>query len=161
MKEILKIIIADDNTAIVDCMKKKIEEDERFKVVGIALNEEEELELIEKEKAHLVITDLKKNGEYTGFDIIEQFKNKENSPIFFVISGMTAYYIQEIRRLKIRYYLNKPFENDIFMVMLDEIYNEVFPKRIMIIQDVEDSVKEEKKSIFERIYDMLKKRVGI
>lgn len=161
MKEILKIIIADDNTAIVDCMKKKIEEDERFKVVGIALNEEEELELIEKEKAQLVITDLKKNGEYTGFDIIEQFKNKENSPIFFVISGMTAYYIQDIRRLKIRYYLNKPFENDIFMVMLDEIYNEVFPKRIMIIQDVEDSVKEEKKSIFERIYDMLKKRVGI
>lgn len=160
MKEILKIIIADDNTAIVDCMKKKIEEDERYKVIGVALNENEELELIEKEKPHLVITNLRKNGEYTGFNVIEQYKSKENSPIFFVISGATAYYINDIRRLKIRYYLNKPFSNDTFMIMLDDIYNEVFPKRIMIIQDVEDSVKEEKKGIFDRLYDIMKKRVG-
>lgn len=42
MDEVLKIIIADDNYALVDFMKKILEEDKRFEVVGIATNDEEE-----------------------------------------------------------------------------------------------------------------------
>ena len=38
MDEVLKIIIADDNYALVDFMKKILEEDKRFEVVGIATN---------------------------------------------------------------------------------------------------------------------------
>ena len=43
MDEVLKIIIADDNYALVDFMKKILEEDKRFEVVGIATNDEEEI----------------------------------------------------------------------------------------------------------------------
>ena len=73
MEEILKVIIADDNLALVDFMKSSIEKDTRFKVVGIATNDEEEIELIEKEKPNVVITDLKRNDQYTGFNIIEKY----------------------------------------------------------------------------------------
>ena len=75
MDEILKIIIADDNLALVDFMKASIEKDTRFKVVGIATNDKEEIDLIEREKPNVVITDLKRNNEYTGIDIIERYKN--------------------------------------------------------------------------------------
>ncbi|OKZ84047.1 MAG: hypothetical protein BHW07_00560 [Clostridium sp. CAG_433_25_7] len=43
MDEVLKIIIADDNYALVDFMKKILEEDKRFEVVVIATNDEEEI----------------------------------------------------------------------------------------------------------------------
>ena len=43
MDEVLKIIIADDNYALVDLMKKILEEEKRFEVVGIATNDEEEI----------------------------------------------------------------------------------------------------------------------
>lgn len=43
MDEVLKIIIADDNYALVDFMKKILEEDKRSEVVGIATNDEEEI----------------------------------------------------------------------------------------------------------------------
>ena len=48
MKEILKIVIADDNENIVNAMKEKIEKNERYKVIGIANDENEEINLINK-----------------------------------------------------------------------------------------------------------------
>ena len=39
MDEVLRIIIADDNYALVDFMKRILEKDKRFKVVGIATND--------------------------------------------------------------------------------------------------------------------------
>ena len=77
MDEVLKIIIADDNYALIDFMKRILEEDKRFEVVGIATNDEEEIKLIEREKPNVVITDLKRKNEYTGLNVIEKFKNKE------------------------------------------------------------------------------------
>lgn len=159
MEEIIKVIIADDNLALVDFMKESIEKDTRFKVVGIATNDEEEMELIEKEKPNVVITDLKRNDQYTGFHIIEKYKDKEYKPIFFIISAMAICYIEDIRRLNIRYYLNKPFSNDKLLEKMDEIYEEVYPKRLILMQDT--GVKFHRENFFERFCNILKRRVGI
>lgn len=159
MKEIIKVIIADDNLALVDFMKESIEKDTRFKVVGIATNDEEEMELIEKEKPNVVITDLKRNDQYTGFHIIEKYKDEEYKPIFFIISAMAICYIEDIRRLNIRYYLNKPFSNDKLLEKMDEIYEEVYPKRMILMQDTE--IKFHRENFFERFCNILKRRVGI
>lgn len=159
MEEIIKVIIADDNLALVDFMKESIEKDTRFKVVGIATNDKEEMELIEKEKPNVVITDLKRNDQYTGFHIIEKYKDKEYKPIFFIISAMAICYIEDIRRLNIRYYLNKPFSNDKLLEKMDEIYEEVYPKRMILMQDTE--IKFHRENFFERFCNILKRRVGI
>ena len=58
MDEVLRIIIADDNYALVDFMKRILEEDKRFEVVGIATNDEEEIKLIEREKPNGVRIDI-------------------------------------------------------------------------------------------------------
>ena len=60
MNEVLKIIIADDNQIAVDMIKRKIEENEKYKVIGIAKDEEEEIKLIKDIKPNLVITDIRK-----------------------------------------------------------------------------------------------------
>ena len=159
MEEILKVIIADDNLALVDFMKSSIEKDTRFKVVGIATNDEEEIELIEKEKPNVVITDLKRNDQYTGFNIIEKYKDEEYKPIFFIISAMAMCYIEDIRRLNIRYYLDKPFNNDRLLNKMNDIYGEVYPKRLILMQDT--GVKFHRENFFERFCNILKRRVGI
>ena len=159
MEEIIKVIIADDNLALVDIMKESIEKDTRFKVVGIATNDKEEMELIEKEKPNVVITDLKRNDQYTGLHIIEKYKDEEYKPIFFIISAMAICYIEDIRRLNIRYYLNKPFSNDKLLEKMDEIYEEVYPKRMILMQDTE--IKFHRENFFERFRNILKRRVGI
>lgn len=159
MEEILKVIIADDNLALVDFMKSSIEKDTRFKVVGIATNDEEEIELIEKEKPNVVITDLKRNDQYTGFNIIEKYKDEEYKPIFFIISAMAMCYIEDIKRLNIRYYLDKPFNNDRLLNKMNDIYEEVYPKRLILMQDT--GVKFHRENFFERFCNILKRRVGI
>lgn len=159
MEEILKVIIADDNLALVDFMKSSIEKDTRFKVIGIATNDEEEIELIEKEKPNVVITDLKRNDQYTGFNIIEKYKDEEYKPIFFIISAMAMCYIEDIRRLNIRYYLDKPFNNDRLLNKMNDIYEEVYPKRLILMQDT--GVKFHRENFFERFCNILKRRVGI
>ena len=119
MNEVLKIIIADDNQIAVDMIKRKIEENEKYKVIGIAKDEEEEIKLIKDIKPNLVITDIRKKNGWTGLDIIKQFENEDNKPIFFVISGSTENYIEEIRTLQIKYYLNKPYNfDDITRIMI-------------------------------------------
>ena len=140
-------------------MKSSIEKDTRFKVVGIATNDEEEIELIEKEKPNVVITDLKRNDQYTGFNIIEKYKDEEYKPIFFIISAMAMCYIEDIRRLNIRYYLNKPFNNDRLLNKMNDIYEEVYPKRLILMQDT--GVKFHRENFFERFCNILKRRVGI
>ena len=159
MDEVLKIIIADDNYALVDFMKRILEEDKRFEVVGIATNDEEEINLIEREKPNVVITDLKKKNEYTGLNIIEEFKNKEYKPLFFIVSAMATGYIEEMRRLNIDYYLNKPFNDKTFIEKMDRIYEEIYPKRIMIIGD--NKIKYHRDNFFERFCSVVKRRVGI
>ena len=159
MDEILKIIISYDNLALVDFMKASIEKDTRFKVVGIATNDKEEIDLIEKEKPNVVITDLKRNNEYTGIDIIERYKNKEHKPIFFIISAMAMYYIEDIRRLDIRYYLNKPFDNDRLLDKMNDIYGGVYPKRMILVQDME--IKFHRENFFDRFCNILKRRTRI
>ena len=123
MNEVLKIIIADDN--------RKIEENEKYKVIGIAKDEEEEIKLIKDIKPNLVITDIRKKNGWTGLDIIKQFENEDNKPIFFVISGSTENYIEEIRTLQIKYYLNKPYNFDDITRILSYIYNDIYPMSII------------------------------
>ena len=72
VEEILTIIVADDNAYMSDFMSKIIKEDSRFKFIGFAKDEKEEIELINSLKPNVVITDLKKGNKWTGIDIIKE-----------------------------------------------------------------------------------------
>lgn len=98
MEEILTIIVADDNAYMSDFMSKIIKEDSRFKFIGFAKDEKEEIELINSLKPNVVITDLKKGNKWTGIDIIKEVQdNNEIAPIFFVTSASIYYYYDKLK----------------------------------------------------------------
>lgn len=159
MDEVLKIVIADDNYALVEFMKRLLDKDKRFEVVGVATNDEEEINLIERNKPNVVITDLKREDEYTGLNVIEEISNKKYKPLFFIVSAMATSYIEEMRKLNIDYYLNKPFDDKTFIEKMNRIYDEIYPKRIIIIGDTK--IKYHRNNFFERFCNILKKRAGV
>ena len=69
------------------------------------------------------------------------------------------YYIEDIRRLDIRYYLNKPFDNDRLLDKMNDIYEGVYPKRMILVQDME--IKFHRENFFDRFCNILKRRTRI
>lgn len=159
MEEVLTILIADDNIYMKDMVALSIKNDARFEIIGVAENGEKEIELIKELKPNIVITDLKKGNTFSGLDIIREIKNNsEDVPIFFIISASTHYYFQEIMKLGIRYFLNKPCDNNRILEKLDDIYNDVYPKRIMILQD--NQIETDNRNFFNKLLHTLKKRMN-
>ena len=72
---------------------------------------------------------------------------------------MAMYYIEDIRRLDIRYYLNKPFDNDRLLDKMNDIYGGVYPKRMILVQDME--IKFHRENFFDRFCNILKRRTRI
>lgn len=56
-----------------------------------ANTDEEEIKLIEELKPDVVVTDLMRNHEFTGLDIIKDYSEKEKSPKFVVVSFLPDY----------------------------------------------------------------------
>lgn len=157
MEDVLKIVIADDNKLIADMIKKKIEDDKRCKVVGIANDDECEINLIDKLKPNLVITDLKKKNGWTGIDIIKKYKYSEYKPIFFIISASIVDYIEVIRELEIQYYLSKPYNEYDLMRIINNIYDDIYPKAIIELNN--NITKKENISFWTTIIEKFK-RIG-
>lgn len=160
MDEILTIIIADDNTYMSDYISGIIKDDNRFKFIGYAKDENEEIELIKSLKPNIVITDLKKGNKWTGMDIIKEIQNNNDVvPIFFVISASTYSYYEKLRKLKINYFLNKPFEAKQVLEILDRIYNDVFQKRIIELKE-EKKIDTNYNNFFNKLRRIIKRRIG-
>ena len=135
MDEVLKIVIADDNEVLVDMMKKWIEENERYQVIGMARDRNDEMYLIDTLKPNVVITDIKEKDGCTGLDVVEKYMDSEYKPIFFIVSAGVIGYFNDIRRLKISHYLSKPFEVKDLNRVLNNIYDEVYPKAILELEN--------------------------
>lgn len=160
MEETLTILVADDNIYMADLVARSIKDDPRFKIIGVAKDGEEELDLIKELKPKIVISDLKKGTTWCGLDIIKELqKSNEEKPIFFIISASTYSYYAEIRELKIKYFLNKPCDNDKILEVLDRIYDDVYPKKIMNLSQNRE-IETDNRNFFNKLLNKLKKRIG-
>lgn len=157
MDEVLKIVIADDNEVLVDMMKKWIEENERYQVIGIARDRNDEMYLIDTLKPNVVITDIKEKNGWTGLDVIEKYMDSEYKPIFFIVSAGVSGYFNDIRRLRISYYLSKPFQVEDLNRVLNNIYDEVYPKAIL---ELENNIMEREDRSFWYMLIQKIKRIG-
>lgn len=84
--EEIKIIIADDDNKTCEEIKELLNEYSHIKVMGIANNDDDEIRMIEDLKPDVVVTDLVRNHQFTGLDIIKDYAEKEESPKFIVVS---------------------------------------------------------------------------
>lgn len=160
MEETLTILVADNNAYMADLVAISIKDDTRFKIIGVAKDSEEEVELINKLKPSIVISDLRKGTSWCGLDIIKELKNNtENVPIFFIISASTYHYYSEIRELGIKYFLNKPCDYRKIFEMLDRIYEDVYPKKIIKLEENRE-IETDNRNFFNKLLKKLKKRMG-
>ena len=106
----IKIIIADDNRCICDLYTNSLEKHKDVEILGIAHNDEDEINMIENLKPEIVISDLMRPGGWTGLDIIKDYYSKRNGPEFLVISADKKDDVIT-GSLKVAGYIKKPFEN--------------------------------------------------
>ena len=103
----IKILIADDYKPLCNTLKKILNKYKELEVIGIANTDQEEISKIEDLKPNVVITDIKRNNQYTGLDIVKQYSCKEDSPYFFIISSEINE--KELNNNKIIGFMRKPF----------------------------------------------------
>lgn len=82
----INIIIADDEIKTCEEIKNLLENYSYINVLGIANTDEEEVRLIEELKPDVVVTDLMRNHQFTGLDIIKKYSEIKNSPKFVIVS---------------------------------------------------------------------------
>lgn len=87
----VNIIIADDEVRTCEQIERLLKGYSYINIIGIANTDEEEIKLIEELKPDVVVTDLMRDHEFTGLDIIKDYAEKETSPKFVVVSFSPNY----------------------------------------------------------------------
>lgn len=85
--DIIKLIIADDNKVLTDFIIKQLNQHADIDILGVACSDKEEIKMIEELKPEIVISDLMRDGEYSGLEIIKKYSPKEDSPKFLILSA--------------------------------------------------------------------------
>ncbi len=132
MNKILKVFIVDDEKIIREGMVTGIEwESLGFKVSGQAEDGETAIEIIDKIKPDLVITDIKMPF-IDGLQLVEILKEKHPNILTVIISGHDEFeYAQKAVKLGAYDYLLKPLDLQYLCQMLIEIKEFIFQKREM------------------------------
>lgn len=85
--EKIKVLIADDEWAICDLIEKELKKYEDIEIVGIVKEKDEEIRAIDENKPDIVITDLLRNNEYVGYNIIKKYEEESYSPVFLLFTA--------------------------------------------------------------------------
>ncbi|MBP3254940.1 MAG: response regulator [Clostridia bacterium] len=124
MENKIKVLIADDNVPYTETIKNYLEENFNIEVVGISNTNEEEVEMIDKLKPKIVITDLKRKDKYIGEEVIKKYSNDANSPKFFIISAdMRMELVREYDNVVD--YIMKPIDYDRLSEKIKNIIEEI------------------------------------
>jgi DNA-binding NtrC family response regulator len=107
MKKDMKVLVVDDEPLLRDIIAFNIA-DEGYTVLQ-ASGGFEALELIEKERIHLVITDMRMPSG-TGEDLLRALQGKDTRPKVILISGACELTKEDAIVLGALDFLNKPFD---------------------------------------------------
>ena len=125
--EQLKVMVADDNEAMVSMLCNIIDSEEDLSLVGHAQNGEETVKLIKREQPDVVLLDMIM-PKLDGLGVMDTIKNEENlvnEPTFVVISAVGHDSMTESAFVHgANYYLMKPFDNQMLVKRLRWIKEE-------------------------------------
>lgn len=109
-----RIIIAEENEVINNQIRSILQQYEDIEIIGCCFSAKQEIEMIDKLKPDIVITNLVKRGKLSGMDIIRKYKTKGDNIKFLVITGS-----DEIDYSIVDGVIKKPFIN------MNIIYKEI------------------------------------
>ncbi|SHM68029.1 response regulator transcription factor [Gracilibacillus kekensis] len=115
------ILVVDDEPRSRQGIKKTIERStEHHYQVITAENAEEALNLINHEKIHVLITDIRM-PEVSGLELLKQLKKKAQDPVVIVISAYSEFeYAHEALELGVVNYLLKPIAKEKLMEAIEK-----------------------------------------
>lgn len=109
----IKVVLADDNKAILDSMGNFLEKYNEIEIVGKAKDGVEELEYIIEQKPDVIVTDIEM-PLMTGIDVIEKIQDIGEKPTVIVITGAINPLIQsKLNSLSIYQIFIKPLKYEI------------------------------------------------
>lgn len=122
----IRILIADDNDEFCIILKDYLNNEGNFDVVGVAKNGIEALKLISESKPDLLILDIIM-PHLDGLGVLEKLnlsKDSELAPKIIVLSAVGQDKItQNAIKLGVDYYVLKPFDMDIFIRRIKEMFS--------------------------------------
>lgn len=104
MKDLLKILIVDDEPEARELLKYMLQEAENLELVGMAGNVDEAMGILKEEKPQLVLLDIQMPGK-DGFQFIERVQDTGQEPGIIFVTAYEHYAIQAIRNSVFDYIL--------------------------------------------------------
>lgn len=126
----LKVVIADDERMICLLIASLLDwKKYGFEIAGLAYNGVEALELIEKHRPDVVISDIRMPG-LDGLELIRKTKEAGIHSEFVMISGFKQFeYAQNAMKYGVKYYLLKPIEEEKLLEIVQEIKAQILTVR--------------------------------
>jgi two-component system response regulator (stage 0 sporulation protein A) len=124
MQRPIRVLLADDNREFVEVIKKFIERQEDMILVGVAYHGNEALELISREKPHVVLLDIIM-PLLDGLGVLEELQNSAQRPKIIILTafGQEAM-TQRAVNLGADYYILKPFELETLGKRIRQIHDD-------------------------------------
>jgi len=120
MKEYVKILVVEDE-AMMRNLLLKILESEGYRV-ALASSAQEALEILEREKFDLMLSDVKLPG-MNGFELLEKVKSGWDDMAVIVMTGYgDAYTVKEALMKGADEYLSKPFKSHEVSLIVERAY---------------------------------------
>ena len=107
----IKILIVEDELIIAEDMSSKLEQ-LGYDVIGIAINFDEAIELIEEESPDLILLDIMIEGDRDGIELGDTISTSYSIPFIFITSHADKRTVTHAKKVKPSGYLVKPFEKD-------------------------------------------------
>lgn len=109
---IFKILIVEDEILIADTIKRYLQK-KGYTVVGIAINYDEAIELIEQTAPDLVLLDIRLSDEKSGIDIARYIREyKKSLPFIFLTSQVDSKTLEAAKDVFPAGYLSKPIQKE-------------------------------------------------
>lgn len=140
--ERIKVLIADDMQMIAESIKESVLSKDKFNIVGVATNGEEEYNMILNLQPDIVFTD-NQMPKMNGIEVIEMINQlglKSKPKFIFISSSIDSNLYSKCAELDIISILSKPISNERLLEILDEIID---MKDNPIVKPKEEPVKKD------------------
>ena len=128
MKEKISVLIADDNVEFVDLLKEYMEQYDDLDVVGTAKDGLMAIEMIKSINPDVVVLDVIMPN-IDGIGVLEKLETHkmDQKPIFIMLSAIGQdMFIQKAVSLGAEYYIIKPFDVEVLVTRIRQLYEEKF-----------------------------------
>ncbi|MCX7749950.1 MAG: sporulation transcription factor Spo0A [Clostridia bacterium] len=126
MKEEISVLIVDDNVEFGDLLNEYINQTEGINVIGKARDGLQAIEMIQLLKPDVVILDVVMPN-LDGIGVLEKVNSMQlaKKPLFIMLSAIGQdLFVQQAIALGAEYYIVKPFDIDVLISRIRQIYRE-------------------------------------